>query len=112
MFGRELLVSLALRERLGRLDETAAAVGIFVEIHVPSLGLFRRPRAGQFSLRSFPRKRESSDNLGPAFAGTSGKAIMPNNYGASGTSSLGYQGWCRPFHDYVKGRNPREFRHP
>src|SRR6516165_5502914 len=43
MFGRELLVSLALRERLGRLDETAAAVGIFLEIHIPSLGLFRTP---------------------------------------------------------------------
>ena len=45
MFGGELLVSLALRERLGRLDETAAAVGIFLEIHVLSLGLFRRPEA-------------------------------------------------------------------
>ena len=43
MFGGELLVSLALGERLRRLDETAAAVGIFLEIHVPSLGLFRRP---------------------------------------------------------------------
>ena len=43
MFGRKLLMSLAQRERLGRLNETAAAVGIFVEIHVPSLGLFRRP---------------------------------------------------------------------
>jgi hypothetical protein len=34
MFGGELRVSLALRERLGRLDETAAAVGIFLEVHV------------------------------------------------------------------------------
>ena len=42
MFGGELLVSLALRERLGGLNETAAAVGIFLEIHGPSLGLFRR----------------------------------------------------------------------
>ncbi len=42
MFGGELLVPLALRERLCRLDETAAAVGIFLEIHDPSLGLFRR----------------------------------------------------------------------
>ena len=42
MFGGELLVPLALRERLGRLHETAAAVGIFLEIHGPSLGLFRR----------------------------------------------------------------------
>jgi hypothetical protein len=36
-------VSLALRERLGRLDETAAAVGIFLEIHVLSLGYSGRP---------------------------------------------------------------------
>src|SRR5262249_20489975 len=43
VLGRKLLMSLAQRERLGRLNETAAAVGIFVEIHVPSLGLFRRP---------------------------------------------------------------------
>jgi hypothetical protein len=33
VLGRELLMSLALGERLGRLDETAAAVGIFLEIH-------------------------------------------------------------------------------
>src|ERR1700722_6788135 len=33
MFRGELLVSLALRERLGRLDKTAAAVGIFLGIH-------------------------------------------------------------------------------
>src|SRR5262249_8045328 len=39
MFGGKLLVALALRERLRRLHETAAAVGIFLEIHVPSLGL-------------------------------------------------------------------------
>ena len=33
MLGCELLMSLALRERLGGLNETAAAVGIFLEIH-------------------------------------------------------------------------------
>src|SRR6202012_2149046 len=33
MFRRELLVPLALRKRLGGLHETAAAVGVFVEIH-------------------------------------------------------------------------------
>ena len=43
VFGCELLVSLAQRERLGGLDETATAVGVFVEIHVPSLGLSRTP---------------------------------------------------------------------
>ena len=43
MFGGELLVSLALGERLGGLNETAAAVGIFLKIHGASLGLFRRP---------------------------------------------------------------------
>ena len=41
MFGGELLVSLALRERLGRLHETAAAVGVFFKIHGSSLGLDR-----------------------------------------------------------------------
>jgi hypothetical protein len=34
VFGRKLLMALALRERLGRLHETAAAVGILFEIHV------------------------------------------------------------------------------
>jgi hypothetical protein len=43
MFGRELLMPLALRERLGRLHETAAAVGVFFKIHVSSLGLDRSP---------------------------------------------------------------------
>jgi hypothetical protein len=43
MFGGKLLVSLALGERLGGLNETAAAVGIFLNIHGASLGLFRRP---------------------------------------------------------------------
>ncbi len=44
MLGRELLMSLAQRERLGRLDETAGAVGVLLEIHVASLGLFRTPQ--------------------------------------------------------------------
>ena len=43
MLGRELLVSLALGERLGGLNEAAAAVGIFFEVHGISLGLSRRP---------------------------------------------------------------------
>ena len=43
VFGRKLLMSLAQRERLGGLDETATAVGVFVEIHVLSLGLFQTP---------------------------------------------------------------------
>ncbi len=44
MFRRELLMSLALRERLGGLHETAAAVGVFIEIHLAlSLGLFLTP---------------------------------------------------------------------
>ena len=34
VLGRKLLMALALRERLGRLHETAAAVGILFEIHV------------------------------------------------------------------------------
>jgi hypothetical protein len=38
-----LLVSLALRERLGGLNEAAATVGIFFKIHGTSLGLPRRP---------------------------------------------------------------------
>jgi hypothetical protein len=36
-----LLVALALRQRLGRLHETAAAVGVFFEIHGSSPGLDR-----------------------------------------------------------------------
>ena len=45
VFGRKLLVSLALGERLRRLHETAAAVGIFLEIHRQhSLGLIQTPR--------------------------------------------------------------------
>ena len=43
MFGCELLVALAQGQRLGRLNETAGAVGIFLEIHVLSLGLPLRP---------------------------------------------------------------------
>ena len=44
VLGRKLLVPLALRKRLGRLNETAAAVGVLVEIHgVVSLGLSRTP---------------------------------------------------------------------
>ncbi len=43
MLGGELLVPLALRERLGGLNEAAAAVGVFLEIHVLSLGLSRSP---------------------------------------------------------------------
>jgi hypothetical protein len=39
MFGGKLLVPLALRKRLGRLHETAAAVGIFFKVHDVSLGL-------------------------------------------------------------------------
>ena len=62
MFGRKLLVSLALRERLGRLNETAAAVGIFVEIHVPSLGLFRRPLPARPEHRHWVIK----DSAGPS----------------------------------------------
>ena len=41
MFGGELLVALALRERLGGLHETAGAVGVFFKIHGSSLGLDR-----------------------------------------------------------------------
>ena len=43
VFRGKLLVSLAQCERLGGLNETAAAVGVFVEIHVPSLGLSQTP---------------------------------------------------------------------
>ena len=39
----ELLVSLAQRERLGGLDETAAAVGVFVEIHILPSAYSERP---------------------------------------------------------------------
>ena len=48
VLGRELLVSLAQRERLGGLDETAAAVGVFVEIH----DLFPRPIPNALTARS------------------------------------------------------------
>ena len=77
VLGRKLLVSLAQRERLGRLNETAAAVGIFVEIHVPSLGLFRRPGgaigtsswgcnyAGPLGVAVTQIKREASPAGGP-----------------------------------------------
>ncbi len=55
MFGGKLLMPLALRERLGRLHETAAAVGIFFKVHVVSLGLYRYPEgvAGPSSLGEF-----------------------------------------------------------
>src|SRR5208282_1958119 len=43
MLGRKLLVSLAQRERLGGLDETAAAVGVFVEIHILPSAYSERP---------------------------------------------------------------------
>jgi hypothetical protein len=112
MFGGELLVSLALRERLGRLDETAAAVGIFVEIHVPSLGLFRRPRAGRDLAETWPtvmpalgagippsqallchfdrdgRNKSGHDERDPAVQ----PRLTCSNRGAAGTSSLGLQG--------------------
>ena len=39
----ELLVPLARRERLGGLDETAAAVGVFVEIHILPSAYSERP---------------------------------------------------------------------
>jgi hypothetical protein len=48
VLGRELLVSLAQGERLGGLDETAAAVRVFVEIH----GLFPRPIPNALTARS------------------------------------------------------------
>src|SRR5215467_3465085 len=65
MFGSELLVSLALRERLGRLDETAAAVGIFLEIHVPSLGLSYPPRKrGQDIVMGLSRRCRRFRDLG------------------------------------------------
>ena len=43
VFGKELLMPFAQRQRLGRLDESAGAVGIFVDVHVPRL---RRPGSG------------------------------------------------------------------
>src|ERR1700745_4213916 len=69
MFAGELLVSLALREQLGRLHETAAAVGIFVEIHVPSLGLFRRP----FPARPEHRHWVIKDSAGPSMTYVKGR---------------------------------------
>ena len=48
VLGRELLVALAQGQRLSRLNKPAGAVGIFLEIHVSSLGLpvARAHRAG------------------------------------------------------------------
>ena len=43
VLGRKLLMALAEREGLGRLHETAAAVSVFVKVHVGSLGLFQTP---------------------------------------------------------------------
>src|SRR5262249_10551236 len=43
MLWGELLMALADRERLRRLDEAQTAIAIFVLIHVLSLGLFRTP---------------------------------------------------------------------
>ena len=56
MLGRKLLVALAERQRLGRLNETAGAVGKFLEVHVISLGLPQRPmrRAGASSMGYIP----------------------------------------------------------
>src|SRR6202034_2674638 len=52
VLGRKLLMSLAQRERLGGLDETAAAVRVFVEIH----GLFPRPIPNALTARSEHRR--------------------------------------------------------
>ena len=43
MLGGELLVALAQGQRLRRLNETAGAVRVFLEIHSVSLGLPLRP---------------------------------------------------------------------
>ncbi len=51
VIGGELLMSLALGERLGRLDKTAAAVGIFLEIHMFFLPLRRRHCGAPIKLR-------------------------------------------------------------
>jgi hypothetical protein len=47
MLGCELLVTLAQRERLRGLNETAGTVRVFLEIHVNSLSLFLRPGGAQ-----------------------------------------------------------------
>jgi hypothetical protein len=44
---RKLLVALAHRERLRRLDETARTLGVFFNIHRISLGLPLRPERDQ-----------------------------------------------------------------
>jgi hypothetical protein len=51
-----LLMALAQRQRLGRLNEAAGAVRIFLEIHIFSLGLFLRAApAGAWSTPRDPR---------------------------------------------------------
>ena len=45
MLRRELLVALAQREALRRLDEALGAIGIFVEVHVPSPPAVPEPRS-------------------------------------------------------------------
>src|SRR5882724_8896633 len=44
---RKLLMAVAQRERLRRLDEAARAFGVFFDIHQVSLGLPSRPRSAR-----------------------------------------------------------------
>src|ERR1700685_1766471 len=111
MLGRKLLVSLARRERLGRLDETAAAVGIFIEIHSAALGLFRPPLRrernivmGKFDFNPAPptRKRPANPRAGgPCKASASRKYGDWERWrkgaanGANAKSSSRERRWCR-----------------
>ena len=56
MFGSELLVALAQGQRLGRLDETAGAVRVFLDIHFASCPAtrVRSPRAALTALPRIP----------------------------------------------------------
>jgi hypothetical protein len=98
-----LLVSLAQRERLGGLDETAAAVGVFVEIHVVALGLsqtpFRHDRnivTGLYgSARHFPNQDQPDPHQGrrpPAL--NMGAGASEKRAGASAADGkFGRRGW-------------------
>ena len=98
VLGRELLVTLALGKGLGGLHETAAAVGVFLEIHGQnSLGLSRTPQS-----------------MIPKSSFRFSEKIMPQK-GADETSSLGLMALgcrCRDADQTDSDRRPRHQRTP
>src|SRR6476619_6336127 len=78
MLGRELLMALAQREGLRRLDETASAFGVFLDIHqslprarflAPGLTDLELASAGQDVRRNLPPEKGASLDFGQCFQG-------------------------------------------